>query len=517
MSRPFQPHVALALLACILLHAGAAGADDAGVATTSEPVAAEEVTRRDVARSLQAFEAAFMEHQPQPPLRDQVVRQLDWIGNLIVFRGALAPAVREFDALADAMRPPGQNTPADRAARALRLEIFPPVLVVDPEKEAHMRIALRRLYVVEGEPTPLELRMRRVSPMPENAPPGRGSTTSTILSTGALQEGARFPPPLPGHYVWELATPGGNVWPCGEYDVLDTAPDVLCAELLERLEAIDVTQPALLRSARAARSRVNLLRNAPDPARPASFMANLYELSRQLREEVAALERGQNPYERREGDYWRTIDIVAGPPLSLPARVYAPASAIRSMEQGRPATLVIVLHGAGGDENYFMDAYGAGEIKRQAEALGFVVVSPATLVAMSDLRSLGAMVDAMAELYNIDPERVLVVGHSLGAITAGLWAGQQPERIAGVGLIAGGQPDLQLFPAGDTPVDVPAFVVAAEHDTIFPPDGVAQSAAGAARKGATVAFRRYEDEGHVSIVPASLSDVLSWLLEQTAE
>lgn len=41
-----------------------------------------------------------------------------------------------------------------------------------------------------------------------------------------------------------------------------------------------------------------------------------------------------------------------------------------------PRPLLVVLHGAGGDENMFPEAYGAGIIKRIAEKHGLLVASP---------------------------------------------------------------------------------------------------------------------------------------------
>ena len=467
-----------------------------------------EVTRRDVAWSFQNFEQALRQHPPEPLLRAGVVQHFDWIGNEIVFRGALATGVRELDKLADALRPDERNRPADRAARALRVDVEPAVPVADPAKPAPVRVMVRPLYVLPVEPTKLTLRLRALDADEPTA-------EFPIVSTGSTLDWSAPAGLAPGRYVWEAVTPAGQAWPLATWDVLSQPPAALRQSLLSRLAAIETDDPALRRSLLAARSRAGLLTDKPDPGRTASFLANLTDLSRDVPAEVAALERGENPYANRGGDYWRTIDAIDGPPLSIPARVYAPESAVKKIADDDAVPLVIALHGAGGDENLFMDGYGAGEIKRVADAHGVIVVSPATLTVMADFRSLGIIVAAMGEAYRIDPDRVFVVGHSLGAMTAGLWAGQQPDRLAGVALIAGGAPDVQLFPSGEPgepPVGVRAFVAAAQHDTIFPADRMERAARAAMERGAKVTFRRYANEGHVTVAGAAVGDVVAWLL-----
>jgi dienelactone hydrolase len=64
---------------------------------------------------------------------------------------------------------------------------------------------------------------------------------------------------------------------------------------------------------------------------------------------------------------------------------------------------------------------------------------------------------------------------------------------------------------------VPAFVAAAEYDTIFPPRPVEASAAKAVQNGANVQFKHYEGEGHVTIASVALEDAFEWLLAQRVD
>ena len=312
----------------------------------------------------------------------------------------------------------------------------------------------------------------------------------------------------PGHYQVEAVTPAGRAWPVDTLDVVPRRPSDLRDELLAEVDAAATQNPDLRASLLALKSRLNLLRDAPDADWPASFLADQCALERDLPREADALRAGRDPYANRPGDYWRTFDAVDGPPLSIPARVYAPPAAMERIARGQTVPLVIALHGAGGDENLFMDGYGAGELKRLAEEYGFVAVSPATERAMFDLRSPKVLIDEASALYPVDARRVYVVGHSLGAMLAGLWAGQLPELWAGAGMIAGGKPGAQLVSGDGRASPVRAVVAAAGYDTLFPPAAQHNSAAAAQAAGAAVTERLYPDEGHVSVVGVALPDVI---------
>ena len=459
------------------------------------------VTRRDVATAYVAFDRGMIEHPPAGEARAGIVRRFDRMTHL-AFRGRLEAAADAMLDLTDDVLP---ADPADRAARSLRVTATPGVFVAGEDGT----LALRWLRSVDDAP-PLTLRLRRddgeeaVSFATDPAGADQGTDQTWHLPADTLAT---------GHYSVEAVTPAGRAWAVGALDVVARRPSELRERLLAELDNAPTQDPALRRSLLALRSRVGLLRDDPDPSWPASFLANLADLERELPREADALLAGRDPYANRPGDYWRTFDAVDGPPLSLPARVYAPPAAMDKIARGDRVPLVITLHGAGGDENLFMDGYGAGELKRLADRYGFVAVSPATERAMFDLRSPGVIVDAVSALYPTDAGRVYVVGHSLGAMLAGLWAGQLPDRWAGVGMIAGGKPGAQLVPAGGgRAVAVPVVVASAGYDTLFPPASQHASAAAARAAGARVTEREYPAEGHVSVVGAALPDVIAALL-----
>lgn len=248
------------------------------------------------------------------------------------------------------------------------------------------------------------------------------------------------------------------------------------------------------------RARVGLLSDSPSLERSVGFMFDPLILRSQLRVEWSMLDEGRNPYLRRNGDHWRAIDL--GEDRVLPMRVYAPQQVLR----GVAVPLVVALHGAGGDENMFMDAYGAGQIKKFAEERGFVAVSPSTVVISSGAENLDRLVEDIARDYPIDRTRVFVLGHSLGAVAASRFAAARGDRIAGAACIAG----FTEFPDGSAPC--PTLVIGAALDPIFSPERMKRGVEASLAAGHPVEWRLAENAGHTLVVTTELAAVLDWLL-----
>tara|TARA_R110002094_G_scaffold45402_5_gene57361 strand:+ start:28 stop:1437 length:1410 start_codon:yes stop_codon:yes gene_type:complete len=97
--------------------------------------------------------------------------------------------------------------------------------------------------------------------------------------------------------------------------------------------------------------------------------------------------------------------------------------------------LVMALHGAGGSENLFFDGYGDGRVVALAGERGWMVVAPRLGLGAIDCASL---VDALARRFPVDSERVLMVGHSMGAMQAVANAVRAPQRYRAVAALGGG-------------------------------------------------------------------------------
>jgi poly(3-hydroxybutyrate) depolymerase len=263
----------------------------------------------------------------------------------------------------------------------------------------------------------------------------------------------------------------------------------------------------MFQAVEACRSRNALLTDRPSESESSQFLADPVALAKAVEAEVQALQKGTDPYERRAGDYWRGVPAGA---MLIPARVYAPPQVNDDNAEAMP--LVIALHGAGGDENAFMDGYGAGAIKRLADRHGFVVVAPSTYWVMLNPSSLDALVDSMAADYPIDRARVYLIGHSLGAIATEPILRRQARDVAGAVLIAGGK-----AARGDDGKACPTLLVAGELDPVAPPHQVAGAAERAKASGLPVEFLLVRDAGHIFVAGDALPQAVEWLLPKRGQ
>jgi predicted esterase len=216
-------------------------------------------------------------------------------------------------------------------------------------------------------------------------------------------------------------------------------------------------------------------------------------------EAAAAVAAGRRYYgSPRVGQFWLTLPLEKG---AVPLRLLAPEAA----RHGRPLPLVIALHGAGGSENMFFDAYGRGAIVRLCEERGWLLAAPrGGLLTVTP--PLPELIDAVGRLYLIDTQRVFIVGHSLGAMRAVSVARRTPRAFAAVAALAGGLP---VEPAPGLQ-DLPFFIGTGADDPILRGSGraLADSLDWAGVK--TVVTRTYDDAEHLTVVEAALPDVFAF-------
>lgn len=202
----------------------------------------------------------------------------------------------------------------------------------------------------------------------------------------------------------------------------------------------------------------------------------------------------------RKGEAWFT-DRLRGDHLvqlrygnrTLPIRCFVPE------KLATPAPLVIAFHGAGGSENMFFDAYGAGEIVRRCRALGWVLVTP-----RGGMAEPAAGVAELARCLPIDQKRVFLVGHSMGAANAAAAAPDIPD-LAGVALLGGGGMIRGRWSA------IPTFLGAGSAD--FGLSGVRNSQRALERqKLERLVFREYPEVEHLAVVAVALPEVFDFFL-----
>jgi poly(3-hydroxybutyrate) depolymerase len=118
--------------------------------------------------------------------------------------------------------------------------------------------------------------------------------------------------------------------------------------------------------------------------------------------------------------------------------LYVPDSAVAAMASG-PVPLVIALHGAGSDGDFFFNTYGVGSL---ADAHAFVMALPSAYNTVwftqasegwsrldgqsssmrNDVHLIQAIIDDARTSYRIDPRRIYVCGVSRGGAMTGMLA-----------------------------------------------------------------------------------------------
>ncbi len=264
---------------------------------------------------------------------------------------------------------------------------------------------------------------------------------------------------------------------------------------LARLAKVDSTGP----NAQAwvsARARAQLLVDEPSQERTAELLSDPTTLTRDLAREVLSVERGRDPYVGQAYDAWRTFRGANG--ALIPFRIVAPTAAAIS---GSPVPLIIALHGAGGDENMFVDAYGAGVLASMALAANAILVTPATTPFAASPENFDSLMTVLRSEYRVNGGRVYLLGHSMGATAAARLAQLRPQQIAAVACIAGG-----LAVAVSK---APALLfLAGSLDQIAKPSVVKAAATGTP----TSRYEELPNEGHTLMVFNAVQRAVPWLL-----
>lgn len=276
----------------------------------------------------------------------------------------------------------------------------------------------------------------------------------------------------------------------------DLPLDATRERLLARLDALDGASHDA-DAAHVCRDRAALLRFDPLGLETAILTEPPLALADAIALEIAALERGDDPYRGRADDHWRTFRLAD---RGAPARVFAPAA---KDPAARP--LLVALHGAGADENMFFRAYGDGVLKRLAREREFVVVTPRTEAMLRNERTLEELLVQIRADHAFDERRVYLLGHSMGAMTAARHAARDAERLAAVVCIAGAG----SFAASESLA--PTLVITGSEDRIVPAAGVGLAARAAIAAALPVELRVKDRRGHTLFVSRVLAEAFDWM------
>lgn len=199
----------------------------------------------------------------------------------------------------------------------------------------------------------------------------------------------------------------------------------------------------------------------------------------------------------RAGDHWLRVPV--GDAL-VPVRLLVPGG----LDDGEPQPLVVGLHGAGGSESMFFEAYGDGLAPRLAAERGWLFVS--ARAGFLSLPPVVELVDALAARLPIDRRRVALVGHSMGAMHATRLLSDAAGRFAAAALLSGGGP---VRPS-DPLETLPLWVGAGEQDFGL---SASRKLAELLREAGCerVELRVVPQVEHLAVVQAALPEVFAFL------
>lgn len=230
---------------------------------------------------------------------------------------------------------------------------------------------------------------------------------------------------------------------------------------------------------------------------------------------AAAVAKGKDPFQARSGDFERHY-LLADAGEIMPYRIYVP----KDYPSRGQYPLIVALHGLGGNEDsMFSDFYG---IPALAEERGYIVVAPMGFrvdggyggygqrpVSRNARLSEQDVLDVLARTrayYAIDPQRIYLMGHSMGAIGTWKMAARFPDIWAGLGPIAGrGDPS-----TAETIRHIPQIVVHGDADRTVAVTGSEQMVDALRELGAEVTFIKVPGGGHSDIAPPNMARIFDF-------
>ena len=158
----------------------------------------------------------------------------------------------------------------------------------------------------------------------------------------------------------------------------------------------------------------------------------------------------------------------------------------------------------GGYTWYELDLSAGGLHQSQPEAAEF----------RRSLDLIDESIDAAVEAYDLDPDRLGLLGFSQGAISTFALLLEHPDRFAWAAGLHGYLPESHADLTPDSIAGTPVFVGAGQQDQIIPPARAENAAVRLSEVGCAVDSNTY-DVGH-GIGPDELEDLLAWLDDRVA-
>lgn len=229
---------------------------------------------------------------------------------------------------------------------------------------------------------------------------------------------------------------------------------------------------------------------------------------------------GTDPWSGRTGDLKRHYLLPSAGEI-MPYRLLVPSS----YSPSTPLPLIVALHGLGGTEDAFFEGYGR-QLPVLAEQRGYLVVAPlgyrvdggygVQLGASADPVAMRArelseqdvmqVLEEVRRHYKVDPARIYLMGHSMGAIGTWAIAAKYPERWTALGAFAGfGSADAARATAA-----IPHFVVHGDADATVTVNGSRTMVAALKAAGAEVVYIEVPGGNHGAVVEPNLAGMFDF-------
>ena len=233
---------------------------------------------------------------------------------------------------------------------------------------------------------------------------------------------------------------------------------------------------------------------------------------------AVAMKSTTDPFAGRRGDMKRHY-LLDGANEVMPYHIYVPTTYTST----RSMPLIIALHGLGGTEDSFFDSYGE-KLPKLAEQHGYLLAAPLGyrvdgrygLATSADpvVRRASELSEAdvmqvlanMRKLYNVDPKRIYLMGHSMGAIGTWAIAPKYPDIWAALAPFSGqGSPT-----AAERIKNIPQFVVHGDADPTVNVRGSRTMVAALKALNAEVTYIEVPGGNHSNVVEPNFEAMLQF-------
>ncbi|MEO6725636.1 MAG: prolyl oligopeptidase family serine peptidase, partial [Blastocatellia bacterium] len=223
--------------------------------------------------------------------------------------------------------------------------------------------------------------------------------------------------------------------------------------------------------------------------------------------------KGENPLRAKRGDiHWAYRSAVDE--TLQPYRIFVPANYATSNDAAKKWPLVVALHGMGGDENSFFAGYNNGEIKRIAEARGYIIAcpkgrGPAAMYMGTAERDVLDVIKEVKREYAIDDSRVYLMGHSMGGYGSWSVAVNNPDLFAAIAPISGGGQPLVIGKLKGI-TNVPWIVVHGDKDPTVSVEESRKMVKAGKDLGIEIKYIEVPGGDHSSIAVPAFKDIFDW-------